>query len=66
MTVHLTPEQYKEKYDRIFPIMKAKGLSDRDADIVTIRKIHPTSTRPLANYYGISVDEVKKIVAENW
>jgi len=61
MSIRLTPEVHKETYDKIFAKVKAKGLSDRDADIITTGKIYQRSMTCMANKYGITLKEVEEV-----
>jgi len=61
MSVHLSNQAIENLYKKIYPEVKAKGLSDRDADIITIYKIFPRSALCMANKYNMTEDEVLKV-----
>ena len=41
--------------------MKAKGLSDRDADIMTNAKMYPRSALCMAHKHGMTAEEVEEV-----
>jgi len=64
MTVSLffTDKQIKEAYDSIYAEMKAKGLSDRDADIIATAKLHARrAPATMAEKHEITKEEVKQV-----
>jgi len=61
MSIQISNKEYEEDYNEFYSEAKAKGLSDRDADIVATKKIYPASTLPLADHYNISPSVVRKI-----
>lgn len=62
MSVRYSPERRIKAYDETYAELKARGLSDRDADIITIGKMYPRpAISGLAKKHGISVEEVKEI-----
>ena len=62
LSLFFTKKQIKEAYDGIFAKMKAKGLSDRDADIIALSKLHEREAPvAMAEKHGMTKEEVEKV-----
>jgi len=61
MSVKYSSVAKEEIYNEIYPRLKAEGLSDRDADIITNAKMYPRSVACMANKHDMTIEEVEAV-----
>jgi len=63
MKIARTPEEIQERYDRIFKRNKDKGLTDMEADIMTLQSMYHSRTHyDMAEKYNKTPDEIEEII----